>query len=72
MIRKPQWRSLLRTLMMCHLSLSPVFVRHANSAPLLEDVSNGVFPAVRGFFTLFDILLVVLIIFLFFQRKRHS
>lgn len=72
MIRKPHWRSLHHTLMLFHLSLSPVFVSHADSAPLLEEVSSGVFPAVRGFFTLFDILLVVLIIFLFFQRKRHS
>jgi hypothetical protein len=54
------------------LSLSPVIVNEANSAPLLEDVSTGVYPAVRGFFTLFDILLAILIIFLFSQRKRHS
>ncbi len=52
-------------------SLCALSVKEGFSAPLLMEVVQGVYPATRGFLTLFDVMLILLIMVLLSRRKRH-
>lgn len=54
------------------VTLSPFPATEALPAPLLEEVVNGVYPAARGYFTLFDVLLFLLIVMMYFRWKKPS
>lgn len=49
-----------------------MMIKHAISAPLLEEVVQGVYPAARGYLTIFDIFLILLIMVLLTRKKRRA
>jgi hypothetical protein len=64
------WKYFFYPLIYILSSLCTLAAKDAVSAPLLEEVVQGVYPAARGFLTLFDILLILLIMVLLSRKKR--
>ncbi|NIO16543.1 MAG: hypothetical protein GTN70_06035 [Deltaproteobacteria bacterium] len=71
MVKMPPGKYTLCFLTSIPFSLCALSARDAFSAPLLMEVVQGVYPATRGFLTLFDVTLILLIMVLLSRKKRH-